>query len=122
MKNERKNYKDYVGLVLCTMPESIMNVDNKETFMISELFTIAGRKEFTIVYGKVMNDTFYYCHNDDGNLFKYCNCDALIQLIEEGKIFKVQNFVHRKFIDMKLSQTEIRKVMGRVTLIHTMAQ
>lgn len=117
-KRNANEYKEYVGMIFSTLPESVKDLSGIKTFLISNITTAAGIKEYIKVYGKLEGNNFVpdpiIACNDDCTAYDTQNCDEIVDMIANGQLSVEQKFEHRKFSTIKLSDTEIKKTLGKI--------
>lgn len=119
-KREPEVYKEYVGMILSTLPDYVKDLSTIKTFLIAKIVSKSGVKEYMKIYGKMdgdkfIPDPFYNNGEKPDNLLQ--NCDEVINMIVSGQLSVEQKFENRKFSCLKLSQKEINRIYGKIVPI-----
>lgn len=119
-KRNASEYKEYVGMIFSTLPESVKDLSGIKTFLISNVTSASGVKEYIKVYGQLIGNDFIpdppittTC-DEECNIYATQNCDEVVDMIINGQLSVEQKFEHRKFSTIKLTEAEIKKTLGKV--------
>ena len=115
-KRNASEYKEYVGMIFSTLPKSVKDLSDIKTFLISNVTSVSGVKEYIKIYGKMKGDNFIpepIIFKEEG-LYDKQNCDEVVDMIINGQLSVEQKFEHRKFSTIKLTESEIKKTLGKV--------
>ena len=119
-KREPEVYKEYVGMILSTLPDYVKDLSTIKTFLIAKIVSKSGVKEYMKIYGKMDGDKFipdpFYNNGEKPNDLLQ-NCDEVINMIVSGQLSVEQKFENRKFSCLKLSQKEINRIYVKIVPI-----
>lgn len=110
--------RDYVGIIFSTLPKNVRDTSDIKSYLIANCYFLSGIHTYSLVFGKMDGDNFIVTPNEDGEIVESKECDGIIELISNGEVSIEQKFEHRHFSTIKLSKSEIKEILGKITLFN----